>query len=172
MNRSQKADWFYKDGPVGLAADLKGQKPMLASLLVAAQVAEFHVQPLGATVLSLGQVNENQGRESLDKMAEALAYASRVAAFPTNKPIAKRVIHAQVLNNLAEAQVEAFGLIDRLLDSPSSEIVLATGLTHESLLSLGHHRPAVFLSDVLSTPITTIHYRVDLARRRGMGQEK
>jgi hypothetical protein len=166
MSNRKAADFVWREGPYILAADLKGTKPVLASLLIARQLAQFEVQPLGTMVLSLGSVKQDQVPSMLAEGASDLIRGVHKFSSPTHKPIAKRIIHAQVLNELSEAIVDALGMIIRLQAMGSAQIVLPTAQTHQSLLSLGHHKPAVYLSQVLDTPIATIHYRVDLARRR------
>jgi hypothetical protein len=166
MRKQKPADFVLRDGPYILAADFKGTQPGLTSLLIAEELAKFEVQPLGTMVLSLRSAEQGQWRSML---AEGFPYLIRgVHEFssPTDKPIAKRIIHAQVLNKLSQLIVEALGMISELQDLESTYIVRPTAQTYESLLSLGHHRPAIYLSQVLDTPIATIHYRVDLARRR------
>jgi hypothetical protein len=166
MKRRPQADWLWREGPNVVAADFKRTKPALASLLVARQLASFEVQPLGVMVISLGSGKPEQFGSMLAKGVPDLIRGVHASSIPTHNPIAKKIISAPFLNELSESIVEALGMINALETLGSDNIVLATAQTHQSLLSLGHHRPAVYLSQVLDTPIATIHYRVDLARRR------
>lgn len=166
--RRKSADFSWFKNPYVVSANCHDghTQGVLAHLLFSEYFGGFDARPLAALSLSLGDVSEEEAEKKLNAISKFLFQGILKRTPSTSKAVVKGFFSPKEVNELAEAQVEAMGFIDMLKMTPSSEIVLATNQVHDTLLSLGHHRPAAYLSEALEVEVGAIHFRIDAARRR------